>query len=86
VHGFLPPHGARCIILSMSRSIDITDLPQPMVEAIEAIVRTYREQVAGSGSGRRPIGWARDILPELPESFFEPLPPDVLDLFEGKAA
>ncbi len=65
----------------MCYSIDITDLPQPM---IEAIVRTYREQVAEARGERRSIGWARDILPELPESFFEPLPPDVLDLFEGK--
>ena len=57
-----------------------------MIEAIEAIVRTYREQVAEARGERRPIGWARNVLPELPESFFEPLPPDVLDLFEGKTA
>jgi hypothetical protein len=68
----------------MSYSIDITDLPQPLIDAIETIVRTYRDQAAGNE--RRPIGWARDVLPELPESFFDPLPPEILDLFEGKAA
>lgn len=63
----------------MCYSIDITGLPQPMIDAIEAIVRTYREQVAEARGERRPIGWARGVLPELPESFFEPLPPEVLD-------
>jgi hypothetical protein len=33
----------------------------------------------------RKAGWAKDILPELPESFFDPLPNDLLDLFEGKS-
>ena len=69
----------------MSRSIDMSDLPQPLVEAIEAIVRTYREAAPESSNGRRSIGWARDILPVLPASFFEPLPDDVLKSFEGTA-
>jgi hypothetical protein len=74
------------MIPRMPRSIDITDLPEPLVEAIEAIVRTYREREAQAQNGTRPIGWARDVLPELPDAFFDPLPPDLLDLFEGKAA
>jgi|GEM_PF-2411982 len=34
----------------------------------------------------RSVGWAKGVLPELPDSFFQELPPDILDLFEGKAA
>jgi hypothetical protein len=66
--------------------IDISDLPQPLADAIESMVRTYRERTADVHTEPRPIGWAKGILPELPDSFFDPLPPDVLDLFEGKAA
>jgi hypothetical protein len=39
---------------------------------------------AGNGVGHRPIGWAKDILPELPDSFFDALPTEVLDQFEGR--
>ena len=73
----------------MSRAIDLSDLPKPLADAIEAMVRAFREGNAARGSGGlapRPIGWAKDILPELPESFFDQLPPDLLDQFEGKAA
>jgi hypothetical protein len=70
----------------MSRPIDTTGLPQPLIEAIEAIVRTYRQREPESTNGRRAIGWARDVLPDLPESFFEPLPADLLDEFEGQSA
>ena len=68
----------------MSRAIDLSDLPKPIADAIEAMVRRFRQ--ADPGAAPRPIGWAKDILPELPESFFDPLPPDILDQFEGKAA
>ncbi len=67
----------------MARELDISDLPQSLVEAIEAMVRAYREKPAQQ---RRPIGWAKGVLPELPDSFFEELPPEVLDGFEGRAA
>ncbi|MFZ4576012.1 MAG: hypothetical protein ACOYN0_16610 [Phycisphaerales bacterium] len=73
----------------MSRAIDLSDLPKPLADAIEAMVRTFREGSAAGGGGGvtpRPIGWAKDILPELPASFFDPLPPDILDQFEGHAA
>jgi hypothetical protein len=69
----------------MSRTIDLSGLPQKLVEAIEAMVRAYREQSA-TPSQRRPVGWAKGQLPELPDSFFEDLPPDLLDEFEGRAA
>ncbi len=32
---------------------------------------------------QRPIGLAKGLL-EIPASFFEPLPDDILDAFEGK--
>ncbi len=76
----------RVIIVGMFRAIDISDLPKSIVDAIEAMVRNYRERAGGGPPAKRPIGWARDILPELPDSFFEPLPNEVLDLFEGKSA
>lgn len=70
----------------MPRAIDISDLPPTVVEAIEALVRAYRERAPQQPPPRRSVGWATGILPELPASFFEPLPPEVLDQFEGKAA
>ena len=74
------------MIRRMLQPIDITGLPQPLVEAIETIVRTYRERSQETPDGPRPIGWARGRLPELPDSFFDPLPLELLDLFEGKPA
>jgi hypothetical protein len=54
----------------MSRQIDISDLPQPVVDALETIIRAYRERAATTPTNdKRPIGWARDYLPALPESF-----------------
>jgi hypothetical protein len=66
----------------MHKEIDVSDLPQPLVEAIESIVRTFRENAPSST--KRPMGWLRGQW-ELPDSFFEPLPNDLLDLFEGKS-
>ena len=69
----------------MLQTIDVSDLPEPLVEAIKTIVRTYREeQGIHAVVGRRSVGWARGVLPELPPTFFEPLPDDLMDLFEGK--
>jgi hypothetical protein len=65
--------------------IDVSGLPEPFVGALEAAISAYRKRVDGPGNGaRRPIGWAKGALPELPESFFEPLPDELLDLFDGK--
>ncbi len=61
-------------------------MPLPVIEAIEAIIRAYRERAPQQAAPRRSVGWAKDIFPELPASFFGPLPTDVLDQFEGKAA
>ena len=69
----------------MPRTIDVSDLPPTVVEAIEAMVRAYREQSAPNAQHRM-VGWAKGVLPDLPESFFDDLPPDLLDQFEGRAA
>ncbi len=70
----------------MHKAIDVTDLPAPLIEAIESIVRTYREQttIATAALEPRPVGWLRGKW-EIPQSFFDPLPDDLLDLFEGKS-
>jgi hypothetical protein len=69
----------------VTRAIDLSDLPAPFVEAIESLVNAYREKnspVATPAAAGRPIGWLKGRW-EIPESFFEPLPDDVLDLFEA---
>lgn len=66
----------------MLKQIDVSDLPDPLVEAIESMVRTYRERTT-KGAVYRPIGWMKGKW-ELPDSFFDPLPDDLLNLFEGK--
>jgi len=77
---------SRVILMHMHKEIDVSDLPAPLVEAIESIVRTYREKsaVATTPLEPRPVGWLRGKW-EVPESFFDPLPDDLLDLFEGKS-
>lgn len=65
------------MIFRMFRSIDISDLPQPLIEAIETIVRSYRDRSPETQNERRPIGWAKDSLPELPASFFDALPAEI---------
>jgi hypothetical protein len=68
----------------MIRAIDVSDLPQPMADAIEALVQTYRAQIRHTTESAppRPIGWLKGQW-ELPESFFDPLPEDLLNSFEG---
>jgi hypothetical protein len=70
----------------MSRSIDVSDLADALVEAIEMMVQTYRQKANESSAGipdPRPIRWLKGKW-ELPDSFFDPLPDDLLDLFEVK--
>jgi hypothetical protein len=38
----------------MLRAIDISDLPQPLIDAIETIVREYRERGGPPAGGPRP--------------------------------
>lgn len=77
------------VAMAQQRTIDVTGLPEPLVEAIESMVRTYRDRAvepdehSAVSAASRPIGWLKGQW-ELPDSFFEPLPDDLLDLFEGK--
>ena len=59
----------------MTHAIDVSDLPEPLVEAIESLVKTYREKSSSAGAPvePRPIGWLKGRW-ELPETFFEPPP------------
>jgi hypothetical protein len=67
----------------MIRSIDVSDLPDPVVRAIEQVVDAFRRQVQTSADkAAPPIGWLKGQW-ELTDSFFEPLPSDMLDAFEG---
>jgi hypothetical protein len=69
----------------MTRTIDVSDLPEPLVAAIESMVSTYRAKSMPAAERRppRPVGWLRGKV-EVPDSFFDPLPDDLLDLFEGR--
>ena len=79
------------ILPAMLKRIDVTDLPDPLVAAIEAMIRTYRERIAAvvalpdtpSVADPRPIGWMRGKI-DMTEAFFEPLPDDLLDAFNGE--
>ena len=69
----------------MSKTIEVGDLPEPLIEAIESLVNTYRRRVRSEDSGPRgtpPIGWLEGQF-EVPDSFFEPLPDDILNDFNG---
>ncbi len=71
--------------LAMTRTIDLSDLPEPLAAAIESMLSTYRAkaQLPSRVRPTPPIGWLKGKW-ELPDTFFEPLPEDVLDLFDGK--
>ena len=68
----------------MIRTLDVSDLPDPLVEAIESLVSTYRTKMRAPlvPPPVPPVGWLKGKW-ELPDSFFDPLPDDVLDLFDG---
>ena len=64
--------------------LDVSDLPKPFVQALEAAIQTYRAQLPPAAHEPRRVGWAKDLIPDLPDSvFFDPLPDDLLRLFEG---
>jgi hypothetical protein len=70
----------------MIRAIDVSGLPDPVVEAIESLIEEYRRQIRSTGVEQpaRPIGWLKGQW-EVPESFFEPLPDDLLKAFGDSA-
>jgi antitoxin (DNA-binding transcriptional repressor) of toxin-antitoxin stability system len=60
--------------VAAGNTVVVTDRDQPVAE-IRPVAQPSRQP--------RPIGWLKGKW-ELAESFFEPLPGDLLDLFEGK--
>lgn len=66
----------------MEQWIDISKLPEPIAQAILEMLKTYN--VSPQDQGERKAGWAKGKIPELPKEFFDPLPDDILDMFEGK--
>jgi hypothetical protein len=69
----------------MSKTIEVGDLPEPLIAAIESLVETYRQRVRCELSvprGTPPIGWLQGQF-EVPDSFFEPLPDDMHNDFNG---
>ncbi len=83
----LPARRSRLYNLHMPNVIDVADLPEPLVDAIVSLVNTYRQRTGHAADAARqrpspPIGWLKCQW-ELPDSCFEPLPDDVLHLFDG---
>ena len=86
--GVFPSNAAVGYNNGMAKAIDVGDLPEPLIDAIESLVKTYRLKagsVVGPSQAVRPIGWLKGKW-ELPDTFFEPLPDDLLDLFNGGGA
>ena len=70
-------------IKSMPQTIEVIDLPEPLVMAIKSMVSTYREKTWQDGAAEeRPLDWLKERW-TVPDSFFEPLPKDVLVGFNG---
>ena len=59
----------------------MSDLPEPLVEAIESRVDAYRREISSVADTQpaRPIGWLKD-QGKLPETFFDPLSVGGVDL------
>jgi len=66
----------------MQKTIDVSDLPEPLVMAIESLVTIYREEIHAGPGQPRPLGWLKGQM-KVPDSFFEPLPDDLQDMFNG---
>ena len=62
------------MIPNMPHKIDVSDLPEPLVEALETIVRMYREAAMGRRTSDRLRG-SPEEQGRLPDSFSKP-PPD----------
>lgn len=66
---------------------EIKQIPIEKLAEVYDLIHYFRLGLAqerqSSAMKRRPIGLAKGRF-EIPESFFEPLPDDMLDAFEGK--
>lgn len=67
---------------------EIKQIPSDKLEELYDLVHYFRlglahEKQAQSPITRRPIGLAKGTF-QVPPSFFEPLPDEILDAFEGE--
>lgn len=68
---------------------EIKQIPTEKLAEVYDLLHYFRlglagEQQASARPTQRPIGLAKGAF-EVPASFFEPLPDDLLDAFEGKS-
>ena len=66
---------------------EIKQIPSEKLGEIYDLVHYFRlglaQEQTTSPAQQRPIGLAKGVF-QMPDSFFEPLPTDVLDGFEGR--
>lgn len=67
---------------------EIKQIPSEKLAEVYDLLHYFRlglavEQQASARPRQRPIGLAKGAF-EIPASFFEPLPDDLLDAFEGR--
>jgi hypothetical protein len=65
---------------------ELKQIPNDKLAEVYDLIHYFRIGLASEGNTlpeQRPIGLAKGKL-QIPESFFEPLPDDLLDAFEGK--
>ena len=81
----------------MAKTLDLTGLPPKVADALIALADAYRREAdaapaaappaaeeasAADDHPARPFGWIKGW--DLPESFFDPLPDDLQDVFGEK--
>lgn len=67
---------------------EIKQIPGDKLTELYDLIHYFRlglihEKQTQTKAAQRPIGLAKDTF-QVPPSFFEPLPDDILDAFEGK--
>ncbi|MGZ4957367.1 MAG: hypothetical protein ACXV8Q_19890 [Methylobacter sp.] len=65
---------------------EIKQIPSEKLAEVYELIHYFRlglKHEADALPKQRPIGLAKDIF-QTPDSFFEPLPDEVLDAFEGE--
>jgi hypothetical protein len=67
---------------------EIKQIPSDKLAELYCLVHYYRLGLANEGqkpklTAKRPIGLAKGTF-QVPPSFFEPLPEEILDTFEGE--
>jgi hypothetical protein len=74
-------------ITNTNASINIDVPPSLRNRKIQIIILPAEdkvETVSKPQKNKRPLGFLKDKVPELPDSFFDPLPEEDLQAWEGK--